>query len=184
MLREQYPTVFSEPTFPPSREWDHKIPTGNAAPIRQKDRPRSPKEHGAIAAFIEDGLAKGIIEPANGSPWASPLHLVKKKDGSYRPCVDYRKLNDVTVKDAYPLTRIDDGLQFLRGAKYFTTIDLKSGYWQLQVAEADRDKTAFISRYGIHRFKVMPFGLATAPASFQAMINGVLGDLVDKCIIP
>ena len=98
--------------------------------------------------------------------------------------MDYRKLNDVTVKDAYPLTRIDDGLQLLRGAKYFTTIDLKSGYWQLQVAEADRDKTAYISRYGIHRFKVMPFGLANIPASFQAMINGVFGDLVDKCIIP
>lgn len=121
--------------------------------------------------------------PLHGSTMSSQdsaLHLVQKKDGSYRPCVDYRRLNDVTIRDAYPLVRIDDCLQFLQGSRYFTTIDLKSGYWQLRVAEEDRDKTTFTSRHGLYRFLVMPFGLKNAPASFQRMTSEILKEGLDK----
>ena len=103
-------------------------------------------------------LELGVIEPANG-PWSSPMVLIKKKDGSVRFCVDYRRLNDVTVKDVYPLPRIDDVLDRLGGAKFFTTLDLYKGYWQVPMAEADRPKTAFVTPDGLFQFKRMSFGL-------------------------
>ena len=107
----------------------------------------------------------GNIQKSTG-PWCSPIVLVRKKDGTIRLCVDYRKLNDVTHKDAYPLPRIDDILEALRGVKYFCTIDLASGYWQMKVAEKDREKTAFGSHLGLFEFLSMPLGLTEAPAHF------------------
>ncbi|KAK8774213.1 hypothetical protein V5799_011257 [Amblyomma americanum] len=121
-------------------------------------------------------LRDDFIQPSN-SPWAAPVVLVRKKDGALRFCVDYRRLNNITKKDVYPLPRIDDTLDRLCNAEYFSSMDLKSGYWQIEVDERDREKTAFITPDGLFEFKVMPFGLCSAPATFQRVMDTVLAGL-------
>ena len=111
-------------------------------------------------------LKKDVIQPSC-SPLASPIVLVQKKDGSTCFCVDYRKLNHVTRKDAYLLPRIDDTLDTLHGFRWFSTLDLASGYWQVELTEKDQHKTAFYTPNGLYKFKVMPFGLCNTPATFQ-----------------
>ena len=121
-------------------------------------------------------LERDVIEPSS-SPCASGIVLVRKKDGTTRFCVDYRKLNDATIKDAYPLPRIDETLDHLSGACWFSTLDMSSGYWQVDVEEKDRPKTAFITKRGLYQFKVMPFGLCNAPATFERLMEMVLNGL-------
>ena len=103
--------------------------------------------------------------------------MVKKKDGSNRFCVDYRKLNDITIKDAYPLPRIDESLDQLAGSKWFSCLDLNAGYWQVETDPKDREKTAFTSRKGLYEFNVMPFGLCNAPATFERLMETILAGL-------
>ena len=111
------------------------------------------------------------------SPWASPIVLVRKKDGTVRFSVDYRKVSNITPKDANTLHRIDAILATLSGAKWFSTLDLLSGYWQVEVDEADRDKTAFFTTEGLFQFRVMPVGLSNAPATIQRLMNLTLAGL-------
>ncbi|OWZ05360.1 LOW QUALITY PROTEIN: hypothetical protein PHMEG_00022563, partial [Phytophthora megakarya] len=128
-------------------------------------------------------LAAGVIEEANGA-WWFPVVLVRNKDGEVRFCVDYRALNAVTKKDVYPLPRIDETLEALGGALLFTTLDLRSGYWQIRVADVDKDKPAFTTRSGLYRFVRMPFGLSNAPSTFQRMMNSVLRGLTwSTCLV-
>ena len=154
----------------------HHINTGQAPPIRQPVRRVPPHRRGEVRELLDQMLDKGVIEPS-ASPWASPIVLVQKKDGSTRFCVDYRKVNDVTRKDAYPLPRIDATLDTLHGSQWFSTMDLVSGYWQVEVDQADREKTAFCTTEGLFQFRVMPFGLCNAPATFQRLMDLVLAGL-------
>ena len=126
---------------------------------------------------------KGVVRPSC-SPWASPMVLIRKKDGKWRFCVDYRKLNSVTERgDAFPLPRVDATLDSLAGSKLFTTLDLASGYWQVEVLEEDKSKTAFPTPYGLFEFNVMPFGLTNAPATFQRLMQCVLAGLSpEQCL--
>lgn len=162
----------------------HRIITEDTArPIHQNPYRVAPKEREAIQDQVAKMLKDDVIQPSR-SPWASPVVLVKKKDGTLRFCVDYRKLNQVTKKDVYPLPRIDDSLDRLRNARYFSSMDLKSGYWQIEVDERDREKTAFVTPDGLYEFKVLPFGLCSAPATFQRLMDTVLSGLKWKtCLV-
>jgi Reverse transcriptase (RNA-dependent DNA polymerase) len=122
------------------------------------------------------------IEPASG-PWSAPVVLIPKPDGSIRFCVDYRKLNAVTENDSYALPRVDDCLDSLGEARYFTALDANCGYWQIDVNETDREKTAFTCHKGLYQFKGMPFGLMTAPATFQRAIDVVFSSVRFQCAL-
>ena len=154
----------------------HRIPTGDAAPIKQAPRRVPFHQREELERNLKDMLDNGIIERST-SPWSSPIVMVRKKDGGTRICADYRRLNDVTRKDAYPLPRVDSTLDALGGAKYFSTIDLASGYWQVEVDPRDRQKTAFVIPQGLFEYRVMSFGLTGAPGTFQRLMESVLGGL-------
>ena len=168
-------------------EWDlgytdkveHRIDTQGHPPFRQPLR-RYPAAHQeVIDKFTDEMLQNNVIEPAN-SPWASNVVLAKKKDGLYRVCVDYRQLNSITKGDAYPLPRIDDCLDTLKGCKLYSSVDCRSGFMQCPVSVEDRPKTAFITRRGMFQFTKMPFGLCNAPATFERLIDLLLRGLNEE----
>lgn len=155
----------------------HRIPTNpDGKPVRQQPYriPRAYRDE--VHKDLQEMLEVGIIEPSS-SEWASPIVVVKKKDGKARICVDYRRLNAITLKDAYPMPRIEDIFDDIGQSKYLTTLDLAKGYWQVPVAEEDKEKTAFITPTGLYQFRVMPFGLCGAPATFQRLMDVVVREL-------
>ena len=156
----------------------HTIPTtGEAFALQPYRTPITLKP--LVKQQITDMLNHKIIRPST-SPYRSPVVLVKKKTGEMRFCIDYRRLNSQTIKDQYPLPRIDDTLDLLYGAKYFSTIDLFSGYWQVEIAESDKHKTAFTSEFGHYEFNRMPFGLCNAPSTFQRLMENVLKPIIGR----
>ena len=159
----------------------HHVDTGTSPPVRQPAR-RVPFVHREkISAMVEEMEHLGVVKPS-GSSWASPVVLVPKKDGTDRFCVDYRKLNGVTRKDVYPLPRIDDILDTLGGKKFFSTLDLAAGYWQIGLDAESTAKSAFATHRGLHEFTRMPFGMCNAPATFQRLMEVVLAGLIwDSC---
>lgn len=154
----------------------------SAAPIAKAPYRTAPAELAGLKKQLEDLLDKGFIRPSS-SPSGAPVLFVKKKDGSMRLCIDYKGINNVTIKDKYPLPRIDELLDQLRGASWFSKIDLASGYHQILIAETDVMKTAFNTRYGQFEFVVMLFGLTNAPAVFMRLMNEVFHDYLDKFVI-
>lgn len=161
---------------------EHTIDTGEPKPIKLPLRRVPIAQRQIVESELDKMLKQNIIEGSQ-SPWAAPVCLVKKKDGSTRFCIDYRQLNKVTRKDAFPLPRIDDTLDLLAGSQWFCTLDLASGYWQCKVSEQDKPKTALITHKGLYQFNVMPFGLCNAPATFSRMMDIVLSGMkIDRCL--
>ena len=177
-ILDKYPKLFDEKIdFGIKTDIKHRIILEeNTRPITRHPYRVNGNLREIISKQIEEMLKDEIIEKSS-SPWASPVILVKKKNGTYRFVVDYRALNSVTIKDSYPLPLITSCIDALTGSKFFTTLDLKSGYWQLSVDEVDREKTGFITPDGLYHFKKMPFGLSNSPASFQRAMDSILNKL-------
>jgi len=183
-LLDQYQDVFSDPKgLPPDRPIKHTIPLDPAAspPSRMPYR-MNPKELEELKRQLTELIELGFIQPST-SPYASPVILVPKPNGTWRLCVDYRALNMATVKSKYPLPRLDDLFHQLHGAKYFSKLDFKSGYWQIAMAPEDVYKTAFTTRYGLFEWAVMPFGLTSTPSTFQRAMNSLFHDLLDQGLV-
>src|SRR5581483_11393186 len=181
----EYPDVFPEdlPGLPPDRQIEFGIDLmPGSAPIARAPYRLAPPDLQELSDQLQELSGKGFIRPSS-SPWGAPILFVKKKDGSHRMCIDYRGLNKVTIKNRYPLPRIDDLFDQLQGASWFSKIDLRSGYHQLKVKEADVHKTAFRTRYGHYEFLVMPFGLTNAPAAFMDLMNRVCRPMLDRSVI-
>ncbi|GJS74602.1 putative reverse transcriptase domain-containing protein [Tanacetum coccineum] len=180
-----FPEVFPEdlPGLPPTRQVEFQIDLmPGAAPVARAPYRLAPSEMKELSEQLQELSDKGFIRPSS-SPWGAPVLFVKKKDGSFRMCIDYRELNKLTVKNRYPLPRIDDLFDQLQGSSVYSKIDLRSGYHQLRVREQDIPKTAFRTRYGHYEFQVMPFGLTNAPAVFMDLMNRVCKPYLDKFVI-
>ncbi|GJP80846.1 hypothetical protein CLOP_g11046 [Closterium sp. NIES-67] len=169
--------------LPPYRTHQHEIveEPGSKPTFRAPYR-LSPMELTDMKKQTEYLLAKGIIQPST-SPYGAPVLFTPKPDGSLRMCIDYRALNKQIIKNKYPIPRIDDLLDQLRGATVFSKLDLRSGYWQIRMADNSIHKTAFRTRYGSYEYLVVPFGLTNAPATFQAKMNHILRPLLDECVV-
>jgi len=185
-LLSRYQDVFPDDLpkdLPPSRNVDHHIEVlpGSTPPTRPTYQ-LSLTEMDELRRQLDDLLERGFIRPSK-SPYGAPVLFVRKKEGDMRMCVDYRALNKQTIKNTYPLPRIDELLDRLNGATIFSKIDLRSGYHQIRVHEEDVPKTAFRTRYGLYEFLVMPFGLTNAPATFMTLMNDVFHEESDRCVI-
>ncbi|GJR47063.1 putative reverse transcriptase domain-containing protein [Tanacetum coccineum] len=173
LIVQDFPEIFPEdlPGLPPTRQVEFQIDlVPGAAPVAQAPYRLAPSKMKELSEQLKELSDKGFIRPSS-SPWGAPVLFVKKKDGSFWMCIDYRELNKLTVKNRYPLLRIDDLFDQLQGSSVYSNIDLKSGYHQLRVREEDILKTAFRTHYGHYEFQVMPFGLTNAPAVFMDLIN-------------
>ncbi|CAI5524929.1 unnamed protein product [Closterium sp. Naga37s-1] len=168
---------------PPARTHEHEIvEEPGAKPVSRAPYRLSPTELTDMKKQIEYLLDRQLIRPST-SPYGAPVLFTPKPDGSLRMCIDYRALNKQTVKNKYPIPRIDDLLDQLRGATVFSKLDLRSGYWQIKMADNSIHKTAFRTRYGSYEYLVMPFGLCNAPATFHAEMNHILRPLLDECVV-
>nr|GFA43735.1 putative reverse transcriptase domain-containing protein [Tanacetum cinerariifolium] len=181
----QDPNIVTEDLLglPPSREVEFRIDLIHGAmPVAKSSYRLAPTKMQELANQLKELQEKGFIRPSS-SPWGDPVLFVKKKDGSFRMCIDYRELNKLTIKNRYPLPRIDDLFDQLQGSQYFSKIYLRSPYHQLRVCKEDIPKTAFRTRYGHSEFTVMPFGLTNAPAGFMDLMNHVCRPYIDKFVI-
>ena len=185
-IRSEYKDLFPEelpPGLPPKREVDHRIELlPGSQPVYRSIYKMSPGELDEMRKQLDQLLSNGFIRPST-SPFGAPVLFVKKKDGSLRMCIDYRGLNMLTVKNRYPLPRCDELFDRIRGAKYFSKLDLRSGYHQVRIHPDDIHKTAFRTRYGHFEFLVLPFGLTNAPATFMHMMNSIFRPYLDKFVI-
>jgi hypothetical protein len=180
----EFPDVFPEDVseLPPEREVEFTIDLiPGTSPVSMAPYRMSASELSELKKQLEELIEKKFIRPSV-SPWGAPL-LVKKKDGSMRLCIDYRQLNKVTIKNKYPLPRIDDLMDQLVGAKVFSKIDLRSGYHQIRVKAEDISKTAFRTRYGHYEYSVMPFGVTNAPGVFMEYMNRIFHSFLDRFVV-
>jgi len=185
-ILEEFPDVMPEELsedMPPRRRVDHAIEVvPEVAPPAKAPYRMSHEELKELKVQLEELLAKGYIKPSK-SPYGAPILFVHKKDGTLRMCVDYRAFNKATVKKRYPLPQIDDLFDCLSGAKVFSRIDLRSGYYQIRIAEGDEEKIVFRTRYGSYEFLVMPFGLTNAPATFCILMNDIFQEWLDDFVV-
>ncbi|KAK1421863.1 hypothetical protein QVD17_24549 [Tagetes erecta] len=184
-IARDFPEVFHEDLngLPPIREVEFKIDLiPGATPVAKASYRLASSEHQELSSQLQELSDKGVIRPST-SPLGAPVLFVKKKDGSFRMCIDYRELNKLTIKNRYPLPRIDDLFDQLQGASYFSKLDLCFGYHPLRVNDADIPKTSFRTRYMHYEFLVMPFGLTNAPAVFMDLMNRVCKPYLDKFVI-
>ncbi|CAF1030452.1 unnamed protein product [Brachionus calyciflorus] len=190
LLLEKYKHVFQWSEFGMDRTnlTEHRINTGNAAPIKQRPYRLPQAAQDEVERQVDEMTRNQVIEESK-SPWASPIVLVKKKrqegkEQEYRFCIDFRRLNEVTIKDSYPLPRIDDTVDAFGGSYVFSTMDCAGGFLQVPLAEEDKEKTSFIANHNLYQFKVMPFGLCNAPSTFQRLMDTLLRNLTWKyCLV-
>jgi hypothetical protein len=181
----EFPKVFQKdlPGMPPERKVEFAIELlPGTAPISERAYRVSRPELVELKKQIDELLEKGYIRPST-SPWAAPVQFLEKKDGTRRMCIGYRALNEVMIKNKYPLPRIEDLFDQMRGASVFSNIDLRSFYHQLRIRPSDIPKTTFITKYGLYEFTVMSFGLTNAPAFFMNLMNSVFMDYLDKFVV-
>jgi len=169
--------------LPPRRAVDHRIElVPGATPPSQPPYRMSPRDLGELRRQLEELIDAGFVRPSK-APYGAPVLFQKKADGSLRMCVDYRALNKVTIKNKYPVPLVQDLMDRLSGASVFMKLDLRSGYWQVRIAEGDEHKTTCVTRYGSYEFLVMPFGLTNAPATFCNLMNDVLYEFLDDFVV-
>ncbi|GJZ49209.1 putative reverse transcriptase domain-containing protein [Tanacetum coccineum] len=181
----EFPEVFPEdlPGLPPVRQVEFQIDLiPGTTPVARAPYRLAPSEMQELSNQLQELSDRGFIRPST-SPWGAPILFVKKKDGSFKMCIDYRELHKLIVKNRYPLPRIDDLLDQLQGSSVYSKIDLRSGYHQLRVKDEDIPKTAFRTRYKHYEFQVMPFVLTNAPAVFMDLMNRVCKPYLDNFII-
>ncbi|GJU88604.1 putative reverse transcriptase domain-containing protein [Tanacetum coccineum] len=171
------------PGLPPVRQGEFQIDLiPGAEPVARAPYRLAPSEMQELSDQLQELANRGFIRPST-SPWGAPVLFVKKKEGSFRMCIDYQELNKLTVKNQYPLPRIDDLFDQLQGSSVYSKINLRSGYHQLRVQDEDIPKTAFRTRYRQYEFQVMPFGLTNTPAVFMDLMNRVCKPYLDKFVI-
>ena len=180
-----FPDVFPEELLgmPPDRAVEFIVDLKpGTAPISRRPYRMAPHELAELKTQLDASLAKGFIRPSS-SPWGCPVLFVTKKDGTERMCVDYRPLNLATIKNKYPLPRINDLYDQLAGSAVFSKMDLRLGYHQIRIRKEDIPKTAFTTRYGLYEYTVMSFGLTNAPATFSRLMNSIFMEYLDKFVV-